>query len=230
MTLDTIVFAAVVGLRFLVPLRIPRFPLPAILVCLIIDAADQSIFQQFTNLNLDGYQTYDKALDVFYLSIAYVAVLRNWVSGPLVMTVIFLWYYRLVGVVIFEFTGERWYLVIFANTFEYFFILVEIYRQTRRPDRLTWKWILTAVALLWVCIKIPQELWIHVAQWDVTDVLKEHIFGVEIDSSWATSLGHRPLVTAGIAIMMAVLIVSVLRLIRFEVKADSQGFIPQGHD
>ena len=230
MTLDTIVFAAVVGLRFLVPLRLMRYPLPAIVICLLIDAVDQSIFQQFTNLNLDGYQTYDKALDVFYLSIAYVAVLRNWVSGPLVMTVTFLWYYRLVGVVIFEFTGERWYLVIFANTFEYFFILVEIYRQTRRPDRLTWKWIITAVALLWVCIKIPQELWIHVAQWDVTDVLKEHIFGVEIDSSWATSLGHRPLVTAGIAIMMAVLIVSALRLIRFGVKPDSQGFIPQGHD
>lgn len=205
MTLDTVVFGAVVALRCLVPLRIPRFPLPAILACAVIDAIDQSVFQQFTDLNLTGYQTYDKALDVFYLSIAYVSVLRNWVSGPLVVTATVLWYYRLLGVVLFEFTGERWYLVVFANTFEYFFIAVETYRMSRRPDRLTWRPIVVTVATIWLVIKIPQELWIHVAQWDLTDEMKMRLFGVSADASWATSLINRPIASGALAVLVVML-------------------------
>ena len=41
----TVVFVTVVALRFLVPLLIPKFPLPAILACLVIDGIDQTIFQ-----------------------------------------------------------------------------------------------------------------------------------------------------------------------------------------
>ena len=230
MNLDTIVFAAVVGLRFVVPLRIPRYPLPAILICLIIDAADQSIFQQFTSLTLEGYQTYDKALDVFYLSVAYVSVLRNWVSGPLVMMATGLWYYRLIGVVLFEFTDQRWFLVIFANTFEYFFIVVEIYRQTRHPDRLSWKWIISTVAVLWIVIKIPQELWIHVVQGDVTDALKEYVFGVDPTAAWAASLSNRPLVTGGLVVLLALVILNGLRAVRHEMKTKAKGLIRQDHD
>jgi len=230
MTLDTIVFAAVVGLRFLFPLLIPRFPLPAILICLIIDAADQSIFQQFTNLNLDGYQTYDKALDILYLSVAYVSVLRNWVSGPLVITAVALWYYRLLGVVLFEYTEERWFLVIFANTFEYFFIAIEIYRQTRHPARLAWRHITALVATIWIVFKIPQELWIHIAKLDFTDVLKEYVFGVNADSAWATSLTNRPLVTAGLIILVLFTIVILLTNLRQELSGSNDGRIPLGHD
>ena len=40
-----LVFWAVVLSRLLVPLLIPRFPLPAIVACLVIDAVDQTVFQ-----------------------------------------------------------------------------------------------------------------------------------------------------------------------------------------
>lgn len=79
-TTDLLVFWLVVLTRFLVPLLIPRFPLPAIIAALIIDAIDQTIFQTFTNLDLEGYQGYDKALDIYYLTIAYIATLRNWTN------------------------------------------------------------------------------------------------------------------------------------------------------
>lgn len=230
MTFDTIIFAVVVSLRFLVPLRIPRYPLPAILICLSIDAIDQSIFQQFTDLNLDGYQTYDKALDIFYLSVAYVSVLRNWVSGPLVTMATILWYYRLVGVVLFEYTQERWFLVIFANTFEYFFIAIEIYRQTRRPDRLPWRQILLLVSAIWIVIKIPQELWIHIAQLDFTNAVKEYVFGVSPDSTWASSLSNRPLITIALIIVVTFTVVSSLRTLRQEFRGNGDGRIPLNHD
>ena len=76
---ETLLVTLVVGLRFLVPLLIPRYPLPAVVASLVLDAADQSIFHAF-GYDPPHYQSYDKAMDVYYLAIAYVATLRNWTS------------------------------------------------------------------------------------------------------------------------------------------------------
>ena len=63
----------------LLPLLILRYPLPALIGCLVLDGVDQTIFQLF-GYDPPGYQSYDKAMDVFYLAIAYLATLRNWVD------------------------------------------------------------------------------------------------------------------------------------------------------
>ena len=42
-TTDLLIFWAVVGARFLVPLTIPRFPLPGVIAALILDAVDQTV-------------------------------------------------------------------------------------------------------------------------------------------------------------------------------------------
>ena len=78
-TTEWLVVIAVVGGRLILPLFIPYFPLPALLACLVLDSVDQSIFQAFPNLPLDGYQSYDKALDIYYLSIAYIS---TFATGP----------------------------------------------------------------------------------------------------------------------------------------------------
>ena len=93
-----LVFVAVVGARFLLPLTIPRYPLPGIIACLILDGIDQSIFQAF-GYDPPGYQSYDKALDIYYLSIAYLSTMRNWTNLTAFTMSRFLFYYRLVGVV-----------------------------------------------------------------------------------------------------------------------------------
>ena len=100
-TSDLIVFWLVVAARFLIPLTIPRYPLPGVITSLVLDAIDQTIFQQFTNLDLAGYQGYDKALDIYYLTIAYISTLRNWTSLPALRISRFLFFYRMVGVVAF---------------------------------------------------------------------------------------------------------------------------------
>src|SRR3954447_1469245 len=166
----TAVFVAVVAARFLIPLLIPRYPLPAIIAALILDGVDQTIFQAF-GFDPPGYQGYDKAMDVYYLSIAYLSTLRNWHSRPAVRVARFLYFYRLVGVVAFELTDWRPLLVIFPNTFEYFFIAYEACRLFWNPARVSMRsWVITAGAI-WVFVKLPQEWWIHVAQLDVTDTI-----------------------------------------------------------
>jgi hypothetical protein len=205
MSTDTIVFVLVILIRLLLPLWIPRFPFPTMVACALIDAGDQSFLAQFTGVDLAEYQTYDKALDVHYLGIAYVSMLRNWVTGDLLAVGACLWYFRLLGVMLFEVTGVRWLLVVFANVFEYFFVAVELHRSTRNPDRLTRRQIAVVVVFIWLVIKIPQEMWIHVAQWDVTDQFKRHVFGVDIDASWVSAVSHRPLITALVALVVIAL-------------------------
>jgi hypothetical protein len=167
-----VVFWCVVLARFGLPLLIPRFPLPAIIGCLLLDGVDQTIFQAF-GYDPPNYQSYDKAMDVFYLSIAYLASLRNWTSQPAVRVSRFLFFYRQVGVVAFELTGARFLLLLFPNTFEYFFIAYELIRCRRDPRRYGLRfWVLVAGAI-WIFVKLPQEYWIHVAQLDLTDTIRD---------------------------------------------------------
>ena len=174
-----IVFVAVVATRFILPLFIPRYPLPAIIGCLVVDAADQSIFQAF-GYDPPGYQSYDKAMDVFYLAIAYLATLRNWRGLPAYRVGQFLYFYRLVGVVAFELTGGPHAA---AHLPEHLRVLLHRLRGDPHPlgaDGLRLRWWVVTAGLIWVFVKLPQEYWIHVAQLDVTDFLAEH--------SWATPL------------------------------------------
>jgi len=175
----TIVFVAVVAARFVLPLFIPRYPLPAIIGCLVLDAADQSIFQAF-GYDPPGYQSYDKAMDVFYLAVAYLATMRNWQALSAYRVGQFLYFYRLVGVVAFELTHTRALLLVFPNTFEYFFIAYEGIRTRWAPVLYKLRWWVLLAGFIWVFIKLPQEWWIHVAQLDFTDFLAEH--------SWAAPL------------------------------------------
>ena len=175
MTKQDAVLAVVLAVRLLVPLGIPRFPLPSILAALVMDAADQTIFQAVgAGSDIAGYQSYDKALDVYYLTIAYASVLRNWLDPVALSVGRFLFYWRLTGVVAFELTGARALLIVFPNTFEYFFIFYESVRLFWDPRRLSRLQVLGAAAAIWVVIKLPQEYWIHIAQLDLTDLLSEH--------------------------------------------------------
>jgi hypothetical protein len=226
LTSDTLIFLLVVGARFIIPLFIPRFPLPAVLAALVLDAADQTIFQNHTTLDLAGYQTYDKALDIYYLTIAYISTMRNWGGGFSFTVAQFLWYYRLVGVVLFEFTQARWLLLVFPNTFEYYFIAIEAYKTGRNHLRLTKRQVLLIAGSIWVFIKLPQEYWIHIAKLDFTNFVKGGLLGLEptgfdpvsghdvYDQSWGTAIGNRPFVAIGIVVLIVVLLAAARALVR----------------
>ena len=171
--MEEVVFALVVAGRFLLPLLIPYYPLPAIIACLVLDAADQTIFQAF-GYDPPGYQNYNKAMDIFYLSIAYLAAMRNWDNLGAFAVARFLYYYRLAGAFLFEVSHERWVLLVFPNTFEYFFIAYELWRTRWRTRPIAERtWILVAAGI-WIFVKLPQEYWLHIAELDVTDTLQDY--------------------------------------------------------
>jgi hypothetical protein len=78
------------------------------------------------------------------------------------------------GAFLFEMFHERWLLLVFPNTFEYFFIAYELVRtrwRTRSVGERAW---IVVAAFIWIVIKLPQETWLHVLQLDVTDTLHDH--------------------------------------------------------
>jgi len=202
------VVVLVVGARLFLPFTIPRYPLVGAIACMILDAIDQSIFQQFPAIPLEGYQSYDKSLDIYYLAIIYMSTMRNWTNGYAFKMSWFLYYYRLVGVVIFELTQVRAILFIFPNTFEYFFDFVEAVRLRWDWARMGKRTVIVSTVLIWVFIKLPQEWWIHIAQLDMTDFIKETLFGVSADASWAEALANRPWVLV-LAIAVCVALIAI---------------------
>jgi hypothetical protein len=205
---------AVVLARVVVPLFIPLYPLPAILAALVIDGIDQTIFSATLQRDLPGYQSYDKALDIYYLTVTYLSTMRNWDRGPAFGVGRFLWYYRLGGVALFEYTGLRWLLFVFANTFEYYVIALEGWKVWRNPFRLSARTIVTVAAAIWIFIKLPQEWWIHIAQLDFTDFAKEVVFGVPATASWGEALTNRPWVTIGLVVGLILVLLLLRSLIR----------------
>jgi len=77
-----------------------------------------------------------------------------------------------VGDTLFELTQIRALLFVFPNTFEYFVIFYEAVRLKWDPIVLTKKKLISAAALIWIFVKLPQEYWIHIAQMDTTDWIK----------------------------------------------------------
>ena len=182
-TTDARFVVAIVATRLLVRLAIPRAPL-VIVVALVIDAADETLLAALTDVDTTetgSYQSVDKALDIYYLSIAYLATMRNWTSNSAFRIAQFLFYYRLVGVVLFELTDTRLMLLLFPNTFEFFFIAYELVRLRFEPSRFSARaWVLTGAGL-WVFVKLPQEYWIHVAKLDFTDTVRDYpAFGIAV--------------------------------------------------
>ncbi|GAB2928124.1 hypothetical protein GCM10027047_26130 [Rhodococcus aerolatus] len=204
-TAGVVALYTVILARFLVPLAIPRFPVPGLLAALVLDAVDQTVFQQFPGLDIAGYQQYDKALDIYYLTIAYASTLRNWTDPFAFQVSRFLFYYRLVGTLVFELADQQWLLLVFPNTFEYFFLAYELVRTRWAPVRLGHRALLGLAAGIWVVVKLPQEWWLHVAELDVTDEVKTRVMGVAVDDGWGAAVANRPWVLVVAAAVAAAL-------------------------
>src|SRR5258708_2119529 len=94
---DRFVIVTIVLARLALPLAIPRWPM-VILAALVLDAVDGSLLAHFTSVDVGPngpYQSFDKALDIYYLAIAYLSTMRNWRSTPAFEIARFLFYYRL---------------------------------------------------------------------------------------------------------------------------------------
>lgn len=161
----------VIGLRLVVPLIIPKRPLLGSILAMLLDALDVVIVEWFGPGGMGPYyHNLDKLLDLYYLGLeAWVA--SRWDERLPRLTALGLFAWRVVGVILFEITGWRPILFIFANLFEHWFLFYLIRTRWFPGIRLdTWP----RVAAWLVVLAIPklfQEYLLHIAEaqpWDWT--------------------------------------------------------------
>lgn len=166
----------VIALRLIIPLMILWRPLSGSIIALLLDAFDVVIVEFFGPGGMgDHYHNIDKVLDLYYLSLQAFVAWKWWSDGRLRMVALVLFFYRMVGVVIFEFTGWRPTMFIFPNLFEHWFLFVLIRNQFFPNLKLdTWKHIAGWLVILYIP-KAVQEYILHVTQAQPWGWIKDQI-------------------------------------------------------
>lgn len=121
--IDFVAILPVIILRLLIPFSIRRWPFWGGVAALAADTADSWLLRTFgwDHANGNNYQLLDKFLDTYYLAFEWTVVLqlrekllRRALGG--------LFWWRVLGVVVFEITHIRQVLVFAPNIFEYLYL------------------------------------------------------------------------------------------------------------
>jgi len=161
--------------RIIVPLLILRRPLAGGIIALLLDALDVVLVELFGPGGMgDHYHTIDKVLDLWYLGLeAYVA--WHWTARVPRLIAMGLFAWRVVGVLLFEFTDLRWMLFVFPNLFENWFLFVLIvWRWFPRVKLDTWHQCISWLVVLYMP-KLGQEYLLHVSEAQPWDWIKRQL-------------------------------------------------------
>lgn len=140
--------------RLILPLTILRWPLGGVLLSLAADTMDIVFLNYFGwgPMKYENYQQADKILDIYYFAFAVFVSLR-WqdILARKVSVILFFW--RFLGVLIFEITQIRKVLFFTPNIFEPFYLIVSILRKRSSAFRFSG---FKKLGLLLVIIGIPK--------------------------------------------------------------------------
>ena len=157
-------------LRLVTPLFILKKPLLFTILALVFDALDVVIIdlledrvQIFPFLDAfysKNYDPLDKALDVYYLSFCFYVCfsIKNIIVRK---ALVFLFVYRLLGVILYEFTKNLSLLFVFANYFENLFLIYFIGMALFKKDVFITRKNLILALVLTIFLKLPQEYLLH---------------------------------------------------------------------
>lgn len=162
----------VLMLRLLGPLLIFFYPLlGSVLSEFVFDASDVVIWDAFGSLKHINYTLWDKALDMYQLTIMAIVVF-GWEHNNARKIGLWLFGFRLIGFLLYEFTRIRMLFLFFPNLFVIFFIVyllcVKLGKGRWFDSPRTAFFILGFLLLL----KIPQEYILHYLEIPTWDVIK----------------------------------------------------------
>lgn len=149
-------------LRLLVPLLILRWPIFGMLASMYLDLQDFNYFTIRTEQDTTNYQTWDKVMDIYYLSIAFYTSL-SWKEKLAKKLSVFFFSLRAVGVVVLLFIHARELLVLFPNIFENFFLFYLLFKKFTNNAKLFTSLPISAVIIASIVIpKLIAEYYLHV--------------------------------------------------------------------
>lgn len=158
-------------IRLILPLSILRYPLFGGLAALFADFTDYQLIIFLNSGDVTNYQVIDKALDMYYLSLeAFVAVF--WKNELARFAAILLFFYRLLGFLLFFITQNLLFLVIFLNLFEFFYLFYLGYKKIFQKDPVTSPAKLLIILFLLLIPKFIHEYSVHIAPDLFPDIFK----------------------------------------------------------
>ena len=155
MSLEEII---VITVRLLGSIPVLYFPFFGSIFAILVDLSDLFIIG---NLDLGGvrnYQKLDKILDISYMFTFLIISLR-WAKIEKNIS-IFLFLFRLIGMIFYEISGSRIILFSFPNIFEFWIVGVSFYKFIYRNKELTLKNI-SVILFLAIILKLLQEWILH---------------------------------------------------------------------
>ncbi|MGH2609971.1 MAG: hypothetical protein ACRDHF_12905 [Tepidiformaceae bacterium] len=174
--MEAFVFILIAAVRLLVPISVLRWPFWGGLACIAADGFD-SIIQDALGVHPieEDYHNVDKAFDIYYLAFeAWVA--RGWVDALARVTALVLFGLRLVAVILFEITDERWlFFAVGPNVFENFFLFVAGMLTIDRHWRIPSGAHLAAIVVFVGAPKVLQEYVMHYREAQTWDFVRENI-------------------------------------------------------
>jgi hypothetical protein len=106
------------------------------------------------------YEKIDKLLDFYWYVIALIFSLHAFDTYFVTMLSILL-LLRFIGTIIYEFTNDRKWLIIFANYFENIFIVILFGEFIPQLSFLLTREVFSIVFIIVSILKLLQEVWIH---------------------------------------------------------------------
>mgnify|MGYP001207312074 FL=1 len=132
------------------------------IVAILFDLSDLFLKNLIDLGGVSNYQTFDKWLDLVYMG-AFLLVALRW-NGIIRHVTVSLFIFRMIGFVIFEFTGNREILQYFPNVFEFWFLAVAGIKYFTTDFYFSNRTI--GIILIIICpLKLFQEYVLHTARW-----------------------------------------------------------------
>ena len=159
MTLEELIISFA---RIFASLIVFKFNFFGAILVILVDFSDLFMMNLISLGGVRNYQLLDKSLDLFYIgyflliSFRWEKILRN-IS-------IFLFLFRILGFILFEFFQERIVLFIFPNVFEFWFLGITLLFLLK--TKITKRKIIV-VLIVTTTLKLTQEYILHV--WKVLD-------------------------------------------------------------
>jgi hypothetical protein len=159
MTLEELIISFV---RIFASLIVFKFNFFGAILVILIDFSDLFMMNLISLGGVRNYQLLDKFLDLFYIGYFLLITLR-W--GKILRNIsIFLFSFRILGFILFEFFEQRLILFIFPNVFEFWFLGITLLfllkiKITKRK--------IVIVLIVTTTLKLTQEYILHV--WKVLD-------------------------------------------------------------
>ncbi len=164
----------IILIRLIFPLAIFKQPLAGGILAILWDYFDLELINTFDPHNIKYYQSVDKLLDAYYLSIEAYVFTRT--KNKLVkVTALALFFYRLIGMAAFEITQSKELLVIFPNTFEYIYLIYLTQLKLFKKDLLEKRYLFLISLFLIISTKVFHEYLLHINKvhpWSVNKYVK----------------------------------------------------------